>query len=927
MWLYDADFNPIVDAGNDDESVVGGGSGTTSRSRLTRTLGVGTYILAIGNSNVANNLASPIDDDVRSGNVMAFPNALATSATSSISTLNFAIVHSGGTITQAAVRRQPYAILFYTFNVAPSGAPLLANCNATPTATVVLGDSVTLSTNVTWTNAPGGVTADLSAFGLSNAVPMMDNGGGNFSTVLNVPSGQIANRYPVAITATDATGLTNSCSFPLTVVLPIPTNDLCAGAPVVNVGRSAATGDNSGATTTDDRIPSCGTAIQSVWFDFTAPQRGRYIFDTEGSAQVDTTLTAYAGCEGTALACDDDSGTDALSRFELDLTAGQNIKLMLSTASTSAPGGYVLNIIPPPTPPSNDICSGAKTVLLGPVAAVGDNSTASTPDDRLSTCAVVSQSVWFDFTATRPGTYIFDTEGSTQIATVLTAFMDCSAGAAQLGCNSSGGTGLLSSLALPLAAGQNIKLMLSTARLAGSGGGYVLNIAPPPCVTIVASPVDAFACVGMTVSFSTTATAPEAPIYQWEMASSVAGPYAPVADGVITGLGLIAGTNSAVLSISGVARPSNPVYFRTVVSNPCGNETSAAASLIVVGDCPSNDTCATALPAMIGTTFGDNTGATDVGDVVPRCQTASTRGVWYAFRSTSPVTTVYAIDTEGSIQADTILTAESSCNFSFLPTCDDNGGNSPANSSAMLVTVFPDLILRIQVSSRAGVAPGPFALNIAQCVTFLSEPAGSAVAYPGESVSITTTAIGTGVIIYAWQWKSPTTDIFVPLEDAPVDGLGVVSGARTPALTIANVAPAAQFGLLRCVVSNVCGSATTRNCTVSVLPADTPRCNAADIAFDNGLTIERARIIDGTHGTPPIFGWRPNAQNVNTGVTEADYNVFFVNFFDAYSVCDIANDDGTSRLPRPLPGTVINNGVTEGDYNHFFSVYFNGCTF
>ncbi|MBX9737825.1 MAG: DUF11 domain-containing protein [Phycisphaerales bacterium] len=104
-----------------------------------------------------------------------------------------------------------------------------------------------------------------------------------------------------------------------------------------------------------------------------------------------------------------------------------------------------------------------------------------------------------------------------------------------------------------------------------------------------------------------------------------------------------------------------------------------------------------------------------------------------------------------------------------------------------------------------------------------------------------------------------------------------------------------------------------------VFPA---RCNAADIAYDNQEFLPRAEIVDGTNGTPAIPG---PATGTNNGVTEADYNIFFANYFDAAPVCDIANDDNSSRVPTPAPGTVVNNGVTEGDYNYFFAVYFDGC--
>jgi hypothetical protein len=89
----------------------------------------------------------------------------------------------------------------------------------------------------------------------------------------------------------------------------------------------------------------------------------------------------------------------------------------------------------------------------------------------------------------------------------------------------------------------------------------------------------------------------------------------------------------------------------------------------------------------------------------------------------------------------------------------------------------------------------------------------------------------------------------------------------------------------------------------------TPRCNPADIAFDDGSPLPPIGIPGGT----------------NNGVTEGDYNLFFATFFDAGSSCDIANDDSS---PLPPFGTLqTNNGVTEGDYNLFFAIYFDGCAF
>src|SRR5262245_12556265 len=80
LWLYDNNFNAIVDAGNDDESTAEGGPNNTTQSRLQRNLPAGNYILAIATQNMSNNLASPATDRQRSRVVMDFPNAICTSS-------------------------------------------------------------------------------------------------------------------------------------------------------------------------------------------------------------------------------------------------------------------------------------------------------------------------------------------------------------------------------------------------------------------------------------------------------------------------------------------------------------------------------------------------------------------------------------------------------------------------------------------------------------------------------------------------------------------------------------------------------------------------------------------------------------------------------------------------------------------------------
>ena len=114
LWVYDGTRTAIANAGNDDESVAGGGAGTTSQSLLTRSYGISTFYLAISRDNLANSLASPADDDQRNGNVLDFPGAVAT--TDDASTTPDLDVVIDGTLVQP-VPVPPRQVVFISFSV------------------------------------------------------------------------------------------------------------------------------------------------------------------------------------------------------------------------------------------------------------------------------------------------------------------------------------------------------------------------------------------------------------------------------------------------------------------------------------------------------------------------------------------------------------------------------------------------------------------------------------------------------------------------------------------------------------------------------------------------------------------------------------------------------------------------------------------
>ncbi|MBK8913108.1 MAG: hypothetical protein IPM64_00660 [Phycisphaerales bacterium] len=116
LWVYDSQFNPIADFGNDDEP-----AGPTLQSRLTRTFAPGVYFLAISDYNVANSLASPEDDDFRNGPVMDFAGVAVNSSASVPRTIDVLIQDTVGGGGMPLTKDGPYDIRWVMFVVSELG--------------------------------------------------------------------------------------------------------------------------------------------------------------------------------------------------------------------------------------------------------------------------------------------------------------------------------------------------------------------------------------------------------------------------------------------------------------------------------------------------------------------------------------------------------------------------------------------------------------------------------------------------------------------------------------------------------------------------------------------------------------------------------------------------------------------------------------
>lgn len=102
IWLYDASMNPVPGGNNDDPTVP---MSSLDRASLTRNLSVGTYYMAVGVANMANHLASPMDElTPADDDVLDFAGALVPAGGMPVNrTANVTIMDSAGFITLPAV--------------------------------------------------------------------------------------------------------------------------------------------------------------------------------------------------------------------------------------------------------------------------------------------------------------------------------------------------------------------------------------------------------------------------------------------------------------------------------------------------------------------------------------------------------------------------------------------------------------------------------------------------------------------------------------------------------------------------------------------------------------------------------------------------------------------------------------------------------
>lgn len=121
--LYDSSFAPVPGFWSDDEP----SPGTSFQSVMSGTLTPGTYYLAVGSFNMANNNSNPVTDRSQASSVADFGGWIMSSSTSITATdWDFGITDINGTTEFSALKTEQYEIYWGELEVVPEPGSMIA---------------------------------------------------------------------------------------------------------------------------------------------------------------------------------------------------------------------------------------------------------------------------------------------------------------------------------------------------------------------------------------------------------------------------------------------------------------------------------------------------------------------------------------------------------------------------------------------------------------------------------------------------------------------------------------------------------------------------------------------------------------------------------------------------------------------------------
>jgi hypothetical protein len=209
---------------------------------------------------------------------------------------------------------------------------------------------------------------------------------------------------------------------------------------------------------------SCGGAGSESTYAWTAPETGRYSFDTVGGLR-DTVLYALSGdCGGEELACSEDIPDlySGRSGFSIDVEAGEELSIVVDSFATSTSGASVLSIHP--------YTSSCPDGILGTERGTWSGTHTSFDQAHLEACPPAVGNLELTWTAPEDGTYTYSSEGS-DFDTVIYVLDGC--GGSEVTCNDDY-SGYQSQVSFSAEAGE--VFIIGIGGFNASEGSYVITI-------------------------------------------------------------------------------------------------------------------------------------------------------------------------------------------------------------------------------------------------------------------------------------------------------------------------------------------------------------------------------------------------------------------------------------------------------------------
>jgi hypothetical protein len=246
--------------------------------------------------------------------------------------------------------------------------------------------------------------------------------------------------------------------------------DDCALAPIVNEGSFGF--DLFGFTGTD--ITSCTFSdTADGWWQYTATSDGIATVSTCGGTG-DTSLSAFSGCGGSQIACNDDA-CGLLSTINFPVTNGGTYWVRVAGYNNTTPAGTATISVSGGGGPANDNCNSATVVNEGTHAYDLFGAT----NDWAGSCgaSTAAEDVWFEYQATQTGNATVTTCGLAFNDTVLAVLAGC--GGPEIGCNDDSTCGAQSTVSFPVTSGSSYWIRVADFNGGTHAGSVGISVAPP----------------------------------------------------------------------------------------------------------------------------------------------------------------------------------------------------------------------------------------------------------------------------------------------------------------------------------------------------------------------------------------------------------------------------------------------------------------